>query len=73
MLANLGGWHLLVILAVVLLLFGATRLPALSKGIGQSIRIFRKEVHESKETDAGDAAKQADATSADGVSARNSA
>lgn len=45
MLDNLfGGWHLLIILLVVLLLFGATRLPALSKGIGQSIRIFRKEV-----------------------------
>jgi sec-independent protein translocase protein TatA len=44
MLSNLGGWHLLVILAVVLLLFGAARLPALSRGLGQSIRIFRREV-----------------------------
>jgi sec-independent protein translocase protein TatA len=73
MLANLGGWHLLVILAVVLLLFGATRLPALSKGLGQSIRIFRKEVQESKEADPAEAAKQPDATIADEVSARNSA
>ena len=73
MLANLGGWHLLVILAVVLLLFGAIRLPALSKGIGQSIRIFRKEVQESKEADAGVASKQSDGTNADEVSARNAA
>ena len=34
----------LIILAVVLLLFGATRLPALSKSLGQSIKVFRKEV-----------------------------
>ena len=43
MFANLSGWHLLVILAVVLLLFGATRLPALSRSVGQSVRIFRSE------------------------------
>lgn len=43
MFANLTGWHLLIVLAVVLLLFGATRLPALSKSIGQSMRIFRNE------------------------------
>ena len=47
MLANLSGWHLVIILAVVLLLFGASRLPALSKGIGQSIRIFKGEMRES--------------------------
>lgn len=33
-----------IILAVVLLLFGATRLPALSKSLGQSIKSFRKEM-----------------------------
>lgn len=45
MLGNAFGWpHLLIILAVVLLLFGATRLPALSRSIGQSVKIFRKEV-----------------------------
>ncbi|MDO9398236.1 MAG: twin-arginine translocase TatA/TatE family subunit, partial [Herbiconiux sp.] len=43
MLGNLSGWHLLLILAVVLLLFGATRLPALSRSVGQSLRIFRSE------------------------------
>lgn len=43
MFANMSGWHLLIILAVVLLLFGATRLPALSRSVGQSVRIFRSE------------------------------
>ena len=47
-----------IVLAVVLLLFGATRLPALSKSLGQSIKIFRKEVK-------GDDASTVDAPSAD--------
>ncbi len=42
MLGNIGGWHALIIGAIVLLLFGATKLPALSKGLGQSINIFRR-------------------------------
>jgi sec-independent protein translocase protein TatA len=33
-----------IILAIVLLLFGATRLPALSKSLGQSVKSFRKEM-----------------------------
>jgi sec-independent protein translocase protein TatA len=43
MLGNLNGWHLIIVLVVVLLLFGATRLPALSKGLAQSLRIFKQE------------------------------
>lgn len=41
---NLSGPTLIVILLVVLLLFGAPRLPALAKSIGQSMKILRKEV-----------------------------
>ncbi|MCS0498308.1 twin-arginine translocase TatA/TatE family subunit [Protaetiibacter mangrovi] len=37
-------WAWVVILLVVLVLFGATRLPALSKSLGQSVKIFRNEV-----------------------------
>lgn len=33
-----------IVLVVVLVLFGATRLPALSKSLGQSVKIFRKEM-----------------------------
>ena len=47
MLANLGGWHLLIILGIVVLLFGATKLPALARSIGQSARIFRQETRDS--------------------------
>jgi sec-independent protein translocase protein TatA len=51
MLGNLNGWHLVIILVVILLLFGATRLPALSKSLGQSMRIFRNETKAMKEDD----------------------
>ena len=43
---NLGGPELLIILAIVMLLFGATRLPKLGKGLGQSIRGFKKGLNE---------------------------
>jgi sec-independent protein translocase protein TatA len=39
---NLGVPELLIILAVVLLLFGSTRLPKLAKSIGQAGREFKK-------------------------------
>lgn len=44
-----------IILAIVLLLFGATRLPALSKSLGQSVKSFRKEMKD--DSDPADAAK----------------
>ncbi|GGF41932.1 Sec-independent protein translocase subunit TatA [Subtercola lobariae] len=44
MIGNLQGWHLIVILAIVLLLFGAPKLPALARSVGQSMRIFKSEV-----------------------------
>ena len=43
------GWHLLVIVLVVLVLFGATKLPVFAKGLGQSIKIFRKEMTDVQE------------------------
>ncbi|MBY4207213.1 twin-arginine translocase TatA/TatE family subunit [Rhodococcus fascians] len=48
MLHNLTGWHALVVLAIVLLVFGSTKLPSLAKGVGQSMRILKDEVHEDK-------------------------
>lgn len=44
MLQNLTGWHALILLAVVLLFFGAAKLPALARSLGQSASIFKKEV-----------------------------
>ncbi|QEO10027.1 twin-arginine translocase TatA/TatE family subunit [Protaetiibacter larvae] len=49
---NAFGWpHLLIILVVILLLFGATKLPALAKGVGQSVKVFRKEMKSDDEAD----------------------
>ena len=47
---NAFGWpHLIVILVIVLLLFGAPKLPGLAKSIGQSMRIFRGEMKTMKD------------------------
>lgn len=45
----LSGWHLLVIVLVVLVLFGASKLPIFAKGLGQSIKIFRSEMTDVKD------------------------
>jgi sec-independent protein translocase protein TatA len=50
--AGLTGWHLLIILAVILLLFGAAKLPALAKSMGQSARVFKGEMSAMKEEEA---------------------
>ncbi len=59
-----NGWHLLIILAVVLLLFGAPKLPGLAKSIGQSMRIFRNEVKSMKDDDGKPAESEAPAANA---------
>jgi sec-independent protein translocase protein TatA len=46
---NLGAPELLIILAVVLLLFGSTRLPKLAKSLGQASKEFKKGVDEDHE------------------------
>lgn len=43
MLQNLTGWHALVILAIILLVFGSAKLPALARSVGQSVRILKDE------------------------------
>jgi sec-independent protein translocase protein TatA len=39
---NLGGGEIVLILALVLILFGARKLPELAKGLGQGIKEFKK-------------------------------
>lgn len=39
-----GVWEILIILVVILLIFGPRRLPEMAKGLGQSVRAFRKEM-----------------------------
>jgi sec-independent protein translocase protein TatA len=49
MFQGLTGWHAVIILAIILLLFGAPKLPALAKSLGQSMKIFKSEVKTSKD------------------------
>ncbi|MCS5724097.1 twin-arginine translocase TatA/TatE family subunit, partial [Herbiconiux sp. CPCC 203406] len=48
---NLRPAELILILAIILLIFGAKKLPDLARGIGQSLRIFRKEIKDLTEKD----------------------
>lgn len=50
MLQNLTGWHALVILAIILLVFGSAKLPALARSVGQSVRILKDETHDGPTT-----------------------
>jgi sec-independent protein translocase protein TatA len=43
------GWHALIILVVILLLFGAPKLPALARSLGQSMKILKSEVRPEKD------------------------
>ena len=48
---NIGMTELIIILVILLLLFGSTRLPQLAKGMGKSIREFKKGVAEGEDDD----------------------
>ncbi|GAA5117213.1 Sec-independent protein translocase subunit TatA [Pseudonocardia adelaidensis] len=41
---NLGGWELVILIGVLVLLFGAKRLPDMARSIGQSARVFKGEM-----------------------------
>lgn len=56
-----GGQELIIILVIVLVLFGATRLPALARSIGQSAKEFRKGLEDGND----ETIAEADVTDAD--------
>lgn len=41
---NLGGWELVILIGILVLLFGAKRLPDMARSIGQSARVFKGEM-----------------------------
>lgn len=51
----LQPWHWIVLLVVVLLLFGSSRLPGLAKSVGQSMKIFKKEIKDLRDDGSEDA------------------
>jgi len=48
---RIGMPELLIILAIVIVIFGANRLPGLGKGIGSAIRNFKDEMGPDKDAD----------------------
>lgn len=54
MLRNIGWPEIILILVVVVLLFGATKLPELARSIGASAKEFRKGLDEGADSDESD-------------------
>jgi sec-independent protein translocase protein TatA len=57
---GLGYQELLIILVIVLILFGANRLPELARSLGSSVKEFKKGVNEVKAEDNTAAAKKSE-------------
>jgi sec-independent protein translocase protein TatA len=51
MIGGLGVWELLIILVIVIVIFGAKKLPEIGGGIGQAISNFKKASREPEEID----------------------
>lgn len=66
MFGSLGFTELILILVIVLIIFGAGKLPQLGEGLGKAIKGFKKSVHEADqiEAEAQAAAQQQAATPA---------
>ena len=52
-----GGWELVLIVLIILLLFGAKKLPELARGSGRALRIFKAETKGLADDDDDDATK----------------
>jgi sec-independent protein translocase protein TatA len=57
---NLGLPELIIILVVVLVIFGAKKIPDLAKGIGRGIKDFKKELKDDDEDKSSDKDKKSD-------------
>ena len=42
----IGGWQIVIIALVVLLLFGGKKIPELMKGLGQGVKSFKQGMNE---------------------------
>lgn len=59
-LGNLNGWHFVIILFIILLLFGAPKLPGLARSLGQSMKILKTEVRGDDKKAEGDSSESSD-------------
>ncbi len=66
MLRGLEGWHIVLIAALVVLLFGSRKLPDAARSIGQSLRIFKSEMKAAAKDGDAEAKKEASAQAVEG-------
>lgn len=72
MVGELSPWHIAIVLVVLVLLFGSTRLPDAARSLGRSLRIFKAEmndIHRDEESTAPPRAPLEDDDRAPGVGA----
>jgi sec-independent protein translocase protein TatA len=60
MLGGIGPWEIGLIVLIVLLLFGAKRIPEIARGMGKGIKEFKKAAHE-VESEISDSAEEEEA------------
>ena len=48
---RLGFWEILLIVVVVLLLFGAKRIPEIAKSLAEGVRVFKKNIQDKNATE----------------------
>lgn len=43
---RISAWQIIMLIVVILIVFGASRLPDIARSVGQSMKIFKREVQE---------------------------
>ncbi len=66
---QIGFWQLLIVLAVLLLLFGSSRLPKMARSLGQSLTEFKRGLKETPPSDEPPKNVEDTSTTADGDAA----
>jgi sec-independent protein translocase protein TatA len=69
----LRGWEILILLVLLVLLFGAKRLPDTARGLGRSLRIFKAETKGLRDDDENPAAPPATGTAPREITDREAA
>ena len=57
-----GGWEWIIIIVIIIVLFGAKRIPEMGRSLGQGIRGFKKELGGRGDDESGDDAESSNTT-----------
>jgi len=58
MLGGIGAWEVALILLLLLLLFGAKRIPQIARGVGEGIRNFKSGIKEPEKLEEGESERR---------------